>query len=230
MARESFVRELQELQDQLLVLGSKAEAAVMESVEILKRQDLEAARQLVARDEEINRLRFAVESKTLTLIATQQPLAGDLRVLAAILEIATELERIADYGKGIARITLLIGHKPFIKPIIDLPRMAEKAMDMLRRALDAFVKRDADTAREIPKEDGEIDALYNQIYRELLTFILGDPRTLDQATYLLWVGHNLERAGDRVTNVCERIVFMVTGEMTEMDGESGETIGVESLG
>ena len=222
MPRESFVRELQNLQDELLILGSRAEKALMESVDILKRQDLEAARQLVARDQEINRMRFDVESKALTLIATQQPMAGDLRVLAAILEIATELERIGDYGKGIARITLMIGTAPLIKPIIDLPRMAEKASDMLQRALEAFVRRDVVAARAIPQEDVEVDALYNQIYRELLTFIMADPRTLNQATQLLWAGHNLERAADRVTNVCERVVFMVTGEMSEMDSDVSE--------
>ena len=229
MPRESFVRELQDLQDQLLILGSKVEKALMESVDILKRQDLEAGRQLIARDQEINRLRFDIESKTLTLIATQQPLAGDLRVLAAVLEIATELERIGDYSKGIAKITLMIGTEPLIKPIIDLPRMAEKASDMLQRALEAFVRRDVVAARAIPQEDAEVDALYNQIYRELLTFIMADPRTLNQATHLLWAGHNLERAGDRVTNVCERVVFMVTGEMSEMDSEDNDETGVESL-
>jgi phosphate transport system protein len=150
-------------------------------------------------------------------------------VLAAILEIATELERIGDYGKGIARITLMIGIAPLIKPIIDLPRMAEKASGMLQRALEAFVRRDVVAARAIPQEDVEIDALYNQIYRELLTFIMADPRTLNQATQLLWAGHNLERAADRVTNVCERVVFMVTGEMSEMDSEDKDETGVESL-
>lgn len=122
-----------------------------------------------------------------------------------------------DYAKGISRINLTIGEKPLLKPLIDIPRMAEKGCDMLRRALDAFIRRDVELARAIPKEDDEVDALYNQVYRELLTFIIADPHTIDQATQLLWVAHNLERFGDRVTNICERVVFTVTGEMKELD-------------
>jgi phosphate transport system protein len=230
MPRESFVREMQDLQDQLLVLGSKVENALVESVDILKRQDLEAARMLVAGDREVNGMRFDIESKALALIATQQPMAGDLRVLAAVLEIATELERMGDYAKGNAKITQMIGTQPLIKPIIDLPRMAEKASSMLHRSLDAFVRRDVALARAIPQEDVEVDALYNQIYRELLMFIMSDPHTLNQATQLLWVAHNLERAADRVTNVCERVVFSVTGEMSEMDSEDKEGTGFEGIG
>ncbi len=229
MARETFERNLQRLQDNLLVMGSMVEEALVKSVDILKRQDLEAAKQLIQQDRTINEKRFAIESDALTLIATQQPMAGDLRILAAALELTTELERIGDYAKGIAKIALMIGKQPLIKPLIDLPRMAEKASSMLHRALKAFIERDVDLAHAIPKEDAEIDALYNQVYRELITFILSDPRTLDQATYLLWAGHNLERAADRVTNICERVVFMVTGKMEEMDGEGREELGVEGL-
>lgn len=229
MVRESFERSLQRLQDDLLVMGSMVEEALVKAVDILKRQDLEAAKQLIQQDRTINEKRFAVESDALTLIATQQPMAGDLRVLAAVLELTTELERIGDYAKGIAKITLMIGKQPLIKPLIDLPRMAEKASSMLHRALQAFIERDVELARAIPLEDAEIDGLYNQVYRELITFIMSDPRTLDQATYLLWVGHNLERAADRVTNICERVVFTVTGKMEEMDGEGREEIGVEGL-
>jgi phosphate transport system protein len=221
MVRESFERELQRLQDEMLVLGSMVENAIIESVEVLKRRDMEGARKLIAGDRVINEKRFAIEADCLVLIATQQPLAGDLRTVAAVLEIVTELERIGDYAKGIARINLMMGEKPLLKPLIDVPRMAEKARDMLHRALDAFVRRDVALARAIPAEDEEIDALYNQVYRELLTFIMANPRTIDQATYLLWVAHNLERTADRVTNICERVVFTVTGEMMEMDSEEG---------
>jgi phosphate transport system protein len=144
-------------------------------------------------------------------------MAGDLRTLAAVLEIATELERIGDYAKGIARINLMMGEKPLLKPLIDIPRMAVKVRDMLHRALDAFIRRDVALARAIPAEDHEVDDLYNQVYRELLTYMMADPRTIDRATHLLWVAHNLERAADRVTNICERVIFTVTGEMKELD-------------
>ncbi|UCC78064.1 MAG: phosphate signaling complex protein PhoU [Anaerolineales bacterium] len=229
MGRETFERELQRLQDEVLALGSMVENALVESVDLLKKQDLDGARRLIAEDENINQKRFAIEAETLVQIATQQPMAGDLRILASILDIASELERIGDYGKGIAKVNLLIGNRPLVKPLIDLPRMAVKAADMLHRALEAFVRRDVDLARAIPKEDVDMDALYDQIYRELLTFIMSDPRTIDQATYLLWVGHNLERAADRVTNICERAVFVVTGTMEEMDREGRDVIGPEVI-
>jgi phosphate transport system protein len=229
MGRETFEQELQRLQDEVLVLGSMVEKALVESVDLLKKQDLDGARRLIAEDENINQKRFAIEAETLVQIATQQPMAGDLRILASILDIASELERIGDYGKGIAKVNLLIGNRPLVKPLIDLPRMAAKAADMLHRALEAFVRRDVDLARAIPKEDKDMDALYDQIYRELLTFIMSDPRNIDQATYLLWVGHNLERAADRVTNICERAVFVVTGTMEEMDREGRDVIGPEVI-
>jgi phosphate transport system protein len=219
MYRVTFERELQRLQDETLVLGSMVETAIAEAVESLKQRDAQRAKRVIADDRTINEKRFDIENAALTLIATQQPVAGDLRTIAAVLEIATELERIGDYAKGVARINLMIGDEPLIKPLIDVPRMSEKTRDMLHRALDAFVKRDVDLARSIPLEDNEVDALYNQVYRELLTFMISNPRTIDQASYLLWVAHNLERAADRVINICERVVFTVTGEMTELDVE-----------
>jgi len=224
MPRESFERELQRLEDEVLILGSMVENAIAESVEILKRRDMEGSRRLIAQDRQINEKRFAIEANALALIATQQPMAGDLRTLAAILDIASELERIGDYAKGIAKINLMIGAEPLVKPLVDLPRMAEKARDMLHRALAAFVQRDADLARAIPTDDDEVDYLYNQVYRELITYILADPSTIEGTNYLLWAAHNLERAADRVTNICERVVFTVTGEMVEMDVEN---LGVE---
>ena len=217
MPRQMLEHELQRVQDELLALGSMVERAIIASVESLKQRDFEASRRIIAEDRLINEKRFAIEEAVLVLIATQQPMATDLRVLAAVLEIVTELERMGDYAKGIAKINLMIGEQPLIKPLIDLPRMAEKARDMLHRALEAFVHRDVELARAIPAEDDEVDALYNQVYRELLTFIMADPRTMDQATHLLWAAHNLERTADRVTNICERVVFTVTGEMVEMD-------------
>lgn len=226
MVRQTFELDMQRLLNEVLALGSMVESAIIDSVEVLKRRDLEGARRLIAGDRLINEKRFAIEADCLVLIATQQPLAGDLRTLAAVLELSTELERIGDYAKGIARINLMMGEGPLVKPLIDIPRMAEKAQSMLHRALDSFVRRDVALARAIPVEDDEVDALYNQVYRELMTFIMADPRTIDQANYLLWVAHNLERAADRVTNICERVIFTVTGEMMEMDVEDS---GLESL-
>lgn len=215
--RQAFERELQRLQDEMLVLGSMVENALTEAVKTLKERDQEAARRLIAQDRTINEHRFTIEQDCLVLIATQQPMAGDLRTLASVLEITGELERIGDYAKGIARICLLLGTDPLIKPILDLPRMAEKARTMLHRALDAFIRRDVALARAIPQEDDEVDALYNQIYRVLLTYIIADPSTIEQVNYLMWAAHNLERAADRVTNICERVLFAVTGELVELD-------------
>jgi phosphate transport system protein len=229
MPRGVFERDMQRLQDDVIALSSQVEAVLVQSVECLKAQDREQAQRMIAADRTLNEKRFAIQSDTLVLIATQQPMARDLRVLAAILDIASELERIADYAKGIAKINLLIGDEPLIKPLIDLPRMADKASDMLHRAMEAFTRQDAQEARAIALEDDEVDGLYNQIYRELLTLMLSNPRTIDQATYLLWAAHNLERAADRVVNICERVVFTVTGEFLEMDGDEGQASRVESL-
>lgn len=215
--RKNFDRELQRLKDEVLALGSMVEDALLRSVRVLKQRDAEEARRTIDADNKVNRKRFAIEKDVLILIATQQPLARDLRLLAAVLEIITELERIGDYAKGIAKISLMIGEEPLLKPLVDIPRMAEKARDMLHRSLGAFVELDVDLAQQIPQEDDEVDNLYNQVRRELLTYVLSDPRNSEQANLLLWAAHNLERAADRVTNICERVVFTVTGEMMEMD-------------
>jgi len=217
MPRQAFDQELQRLEEKLIELGRMAKEALLASVDALKRRDLETARRIMAADHQLNERRYAIEHETLVVIATQQPMAVDLRTLAAFLEIATELERIGDYAKGIAKITLMMGTEPFVKPLIDIPRMAEKAAGMLNRALHAFVGRDVDLARTIPDEDDEMDALYEQIYRELVTFIIADPTLINRASYLIWVAHNLERVADRVVNICERVVFAVTGEMVEFD-------------
>jgi phosphate transport system protein len=219
MTRAIFDQQLQALQDELLALGSMVEEALTESVELLKQRDFDGARRLIARDRLVNEKRFAIEESALTLIATQQPVAGDIRTLGAVLEITTELERIGDYAKGIAKINLMIGEEPLIKPLIDLPQMAEKARNMLHQALDAFVRRDEWLARAIPDQDELVDHLYNQINRELLVLVMADPSRIDQANYLLWAAHNLERAADRVVNLCERVVYTVTGEMVELGQE-----------
>ncbi len=217
MSREILDRRIRELRDNVLILGSMVEQATLDAVNTLKHRDIQAARQLYRDDERINQKRFDIENACLITIATQQPMAHDLRILAAILEVITELERMGDYAKGIARITINIANEPLLKPLIDIPRMAELTVSMLHRALDAFVKEDAEVARAIPREDDMIDDLYNQVQRELLTFMISDPATIDRANNLLWAAHNLERMADRVTNICERTIFVVTGEMLELD-------------
>ena len=214
-SRTSFHRELEHLQDEVLALGSMVEKATLRSVDALRTRNLAAARAIEAEDTLLNRKRFEIEEAALLLMATQQPMASDLRRLAAIVHIVTDLERMGDYAAGIARISVQIGDEPLIKPLIDIPRMADKASSMLRRALDAFVERDVAAAEAIALEDDEVDALYQQVYRELLMLMLANPRTIDQATHLLWVAHNLERVADRVQNICERVVFVVTGRMQE---------------
>ena len=215
--RETLDRQISQLFDEVLVMGSMVEEAVIDSVEALKKRDIEAARRIYVGDQLINEKRYEIENQCLTTIATQQPMATDLRIMAAIMEIITELERIGDYAKGIARINMLMSDEPLVKPLIDIPRMAELGLDMLKRALEAFVNQDAEAARIIPKEDDIVDALYNQVYRELLTYMIADPGTIDRSNYLIWVAHNLERMSDRVTNICERIVFVSTGEILELD-------------
>jgi phosphate transport system protein len=215
MPRESFDRYLRELQDEVLILGSMVEKAIARSMKALKERDLELARQVIADDAKTNQKRLDIEERCVELIVTQQPVASDLRVIIAIMNIIVDLERVGDHGEGIAKIALMIGDEPPLKPLVDLPRMAEKAIDMLRRSLDAFVNRDSETAMKISDEDDEVDNLYDQVYRELLTFMLEDPRTITRATRLIWVAHNLERSADRVTNICERVVFTITGRIEE---------------
>lgn len=219
MVRTLFSRELEKLQDDVLVLGSMVRQAILESVEALRTRDHEAARRIIASDRQINARKYDLEKDCLTLIATQQPMARDLRFLAAVLDISTELERMGDYAKGISKINIYLGHEPLVRPLGEIPRMAEKGMDMLQRALDAFVSHDVVAARAIPLEDDEIDALYNKLNRELIELIIKNPDIIDRANYLSWVAHNLERAADRVTNICERVIYTVTGDLVEFDAE-----------
>jgi phosphate transport system protein len=215
--RSQFHAQLERLQEDLLVLASMVDKAVGRSVESLKKRDREASTQVIHDDELINRKRFEIEERALLLIATQQPMARDLRVIASVIHIVTDLERMGDHAEGIAKINLLHGDQPLLKPLIDIPRMAEKCRDMLRRAMDAFVAHDAEAARAIAAEDDEVDALYDRVYHDLVMFMVSDPKTIERATWLLWAAHNLERIADRVTNICERVVFLVTGRMEEMN-------------
>jgi len=217
MTREAYHKTLEGLQHELLEMGEMVTRSIKDSVEALKKRDIERSKDIIKNDLIINRKRFDIEERCLLLIATQQPMAGDLRVIAAILSIITDLERMADHAEGIAKINVMMGGEPLVKPLIDVPRMAEKGISMLERCLKAFIDQDADTARRICGEDDEVDALYNQIYRELVVLMIGNPRIIEGATYLMWVAHNLERIADRVTNIAERIVFMVTGKMEEIN-------------
>jgi len=214
--RTAFHKKLREIQDDILAMGSMVSKATLRSIEALKNRDLVLAQQIIADDKKVNRKRFEIEEKCVELIATQQPMASDLRIILAVLNIISEVERIGDYAEGIAKIAIMIGDEPPLKPLIDIPRMAEQTVDMLRRSLDAFVNHDAEAAKKISAEDDAVDQLYDQVFRELLTFMAEDPKTITRATRLIWVAHNLERSADRVTNICERVVFVVTGKMEEI--------------
>ena len=222
MIRKTFENELHEVKDEILALGSMVEEAILGTVEALKKRDIEASRKILVADREINKKRFEIENQLMILIATQQPMAQDLRLLASSMEIISELERMGDYAKGIANINIRMGDQPLLKPLIDVPRMAQKDVDMLHRALTAFVNEDVEAAKAIPIEDDEVDALYNQVYRELMTFVISDAKTIERANWLLWVAHNLERVADRVTNICERTIFIATGELVEINASDDE--------
>jgi phosphate transport system protein len=223
MPRETLDNRIRHLFDEILVLDSMVENATLRAVEALKKRDLIASQNIYDDDQLINAKRFELENELIVTIATQQPImAHDLRLLASIYEVIGELERMGDYAKGIAKIALLIGDQPLVKPLVDVPRMADLAVSMLHRAVDAFITGNIELARSIPREDNLVDALYNQVYRELVTIMFSDPSTIDRANHLLWVAHNLERMADRVTNICERTIYIVTGQLIEMDKNDDE--------
>lgn len=217
MVTAKLSTQLRTLEDELLFMGSMVEKAIAKAMDALKRRDLEASREVVKEDDFIDQKRFDIEEHCINIMATQHPVARDLRILVTILHISVELERMADYAEGISKISIMMGDEPPLKPLIDIPRMADKTIDMLRRSLDALVNRDIVAAYQVCNDDDEVDALYDQVYRELLTYMLEDTKTIKRATYLLWVSHDLERVADRATNIAERVVFLVTGKMTEMN-------------
>ena len=216
--RTTFHKEIREIQDDIFVMGSLVNKAMLHAIAALQNRDLTLAKQVIADDQKINHKRFEIEDKCIQLIATQQPMASDLRTIVTVLNIITELERIGDYAEGNAKIAIMIGEEPPLKPLVDIPLMAEKTVDMLDSSLIAFINHDINTAREIGSEDNLIDSLYAHVFQELLAFMANDPKTITRATRLMWVAHNLERSADRITNICERITFMVTGEMEEING------------
>jgi phosphate transport system protein len=223
--RSAFDQELEELRDNVLLLGSMVDTAINRSIQALKERDQVQAQQIIANDEKINELRFKIEEECLGLLACQQPAARDLRFIVAAMNIVLDLERMADHAAGIATIVLRMGDEPLLKPLIDLPRMAQISQTMLRQSLDAFVSGNPEQALAITKIDDEVDQLYNQIFRELISFMIEDPRTVTRAMYLLFCAHNVERIADRVTNICERVVFVATGRMEEIPSATGSNVG-----
>lgn len=216
-ARRAFDQQLNDIRDNILRMGQLVDTAIDRAMQALRDQDHALARQIIHDDAAINELRFKVEEECLTTIATQQPAASDLRTLIAAMNLVNDLERMADHATGIAKTVLRMGDEPLLKPLIDIPRMAQAAREMLRRGLDAFVARDAAAARAVASEDHTIDHYYKAVFDELLSIMARDPASIPRGTYLLWCAHNLERIGDRVTNIAERVVFMTTGMMKELN-------------
>lgn len=223
-SRKLLDDHLSAIQDDILRMGSMVEEQVNRAIHALKERDIKLAHQVVEADDRVDQLRYRIEEACLRTIATQQPAARDLRRIIAAMHMAVEMERMADHASGIAEITVRMGGEPHIKPLIDIPRMAELVGEMLHGVLDAYVKTDVALAKAVAKQDDEVDALYNQILRELLTYMMADSKIVSRATYLLWVAHNLERIGDRVTNLCERVIFTDTGELNDIQ-DSTETGG-----
>jgi phosphate transport system protein len=215
MTREEYMRSLSHLRDQVVQLSSMVDKAIARSTDALKNQDVKLAQQVVSADHDINELRWSLEDEALAVIAMQAPMAGDLRQIAAGLHIISELERMGDHAAGNAKIVLLTADEPPLKPLVDIPRMSAVAQAMLKSAVDAFIESDVELARNTMAMDDEIDELYNQVYRELLTYMMQDPHTINRATHLLWAAHNLERIGDRTENICEFVVYSVTGNISE---------------
>jgi phosphate transport system protein len=219
MLRTGFDQQLDKLKEDILALGSMVQEALLESMEYLKARDIAASKKLIKRDRIIDDKRYAIESDALAMIAMQQPMAGDMRTIAATLFIVNELERIGDYAKSLGRVNVRIGDEPLMKHLIDLPRMAEQAESMLGRALHAFVTGDINLAHQVIREDNIVDDLYDQVYAELMTLIMQDVSKIRQANLLLMGAHNLERAADRCTNICERVIYSVTGKLIDAGWE-----------
>ena len=223
MARELFERKIKQIQDEILLLGSMVEQATLDSATSFKNRDIESSRTIVEDDQAINDKRFAIENAILILMATQQPLAHDLRQLASMLIVTNELERMGDYAKGIAHNTIRLGNREIPAPVRDIEKMAELGVSMLHRSLSAFIKEDIKSAVTLPAEDDEVDALFNKCYRSIVNGMIANPAIIDDSSLLLWIVHNLERFADRVVNICERTVFIKSGEMMEMDSGSDES-------
>ena len=217
MPREDFDLQLNQLQQEVETLAQIVGKSINRAVDALKRRDIVASQEVIDDDDYIDQKRFEIEDRCVDMIATQQPMAGDILAIISLLHIVVELERMGDYAEGIAKISLSMGDAPPLKPLIDIPRMAEKATTMLEDSIDSLLNRDMVKANAVCQADDEVDNLYDQVYRELLTFMIGDPDTIQRATYLLWVAHDLERIADRATNIAERVIFLVSGKLVEIN-------------
>jgi phosphate transport system protein len=217
MMRTQFYRHLEQIQEEMLVLASMVESAIERGIQSLRDRDVELARRVIDDDLLINRKRYEIEDRCIDLIATQQPLAGDLRTIVSVLHIIVDLERMGDHAEGIARVALMLSDEPPLKPFAEIPKMSQLAIRMVMEAFDAFKHRDAARAREICDLDDEVDELYDRIYRELIEVMINDPGAIQRATHLTWVAHNLERIADRATNICERVVYLVEGRLQELN-------------
>jgi len=217
VTRELYDKKLREIQDDVLIMGGMVANALQRAMQSLEARDEALANSVVSDDVEINRKRYEIEERCIHLIALQAPMAADLRNIVAILFISNELERMADHAEGIARINIMLGEEPLTGPIDDIMLMGGKASDMLRRALTAFIDRDDVLARQICDDDDEIDNLYDSSYHALIQEVIKTPHDIERVTYLVWACHNLERVADRVTNICERVIFMVTGQLEEIN-------------
>ena len=217
MTRSVFEKQLAEVQEDMLVMAGMVQEAILQGVEALKTRNVEQARRVIANDIAINDKRYETEDKCIELISLQAPLASDLRTIIAVLHITVDLERMGDHAEGIARIVLMLADEAPLKPYIDIPRMAQIAIEMMEGALEAYKQRDTALARRIIDRDDEVDELYDQLYRELLMFMIEERGTIQRATYLIWAAHNLERIADRVTNICERVVYLVEGKIHDLN-------------
>ena len=226
MPRDTLNRQMNHIQDEVLILGSMVEQATLAAVDALKKRDVKAARHIFEQDQVINEKRFAIENAVIILMATQQPMARDLRQLTALLEVNTELERMGDYAKGIAKVSMLLGEGEVFMPMEEIEKMTEITVSMLHRALSAFVDENTHLALAIPKEDDQVDALFNTAYRKIVQEMIANPASIDQTSFMMWVIHNIERMADRVTNICERTVFAATGELFEVDGMDEDDVDI----
>lgn len=215
--RESFEKHIKGLNEDVVAMSEMVATATSRSAKALENRDVKEAKQIIKDDLLINEKRWQIEEDCIDLIALQQPVASDLREIIAVLNVITDLERMGDYAEGIAKIVVMLGEEPLVKQLVFTPKMAGKTVDMLRRSIQAFVKRDAKTARAICNEDDEVDKLYDQAYNDLLMRMIKDPSVVSKATPLIWAAHNLERSADRVTNICERTVFLATGTMPQVN-------------
>ena len=217
MLRADLDRQLNQLQQEVTSLAGIVDKATLRAIDALKTRDLGESRQVIKEDDYIDQKRYEIEERCVDLIATQQPMAGDLRNIIALMHISVELERMGDYAEGISKISLLMGPNPPLKPLIDIPKMSDQATLMLRNSIDALESRDVIKANQVLLDDDEVDALYDRVYRDLLVFMTEDPNTIERATYLLWIAHDLERIADRATNIAERVIYLVTGKIVNSD-------------